>query len=218
MKINLYKKYFFSVSLLMLVLFSGCDGSSPVDVNLPNLNYVDLPNCTSGSSDISGCWISEFCATDGDYDLRYLGEFDETNTNPASGNLVSYALVYENNSSCSGNYLGAISLDHVDADNQIDASYEEGLNISCTESTGLISDIDCTTLDITTNSIFNGVSLPEFVGHTSYAFTDSGNRLCFPTLDFNFDSSGSGSIQAQNETITNEEINISNCLTRFIAE
>lgn len=212
---NQQKKITTSIFLIIYLVLSGCGGSSPVDVNSSDLNFVSVPDCNPGSGKLSGCWVSEQCATTDSYDMRYLGWFDELLTNPIRGEFHSYALVYEKNTACNGVYQGAIKLDLIDADNFINVDYEEGMDLFCTETSGSVSDVSCTTLDLTTNSTINSVILPEYLGYTTFAFTNEGERLCFPSDDYNFDTSGSGSIQAQSDTFYDDEINLLNCLTSY---
>ncbi|MFK5892419.1 MAG: hypothetical protein QM504_04265 [Pseudomonadota bacterium] len=188
------------------IVLANCGGGGGGGV----VNGVTLPECSIGAADYSGCWVSELCATNtGGASARLLTEVIEVATVPNNmGTINSYLLEY-NDTQCGGDPSGILHLNAASAGNFIE-TYVQQLNTVCSE-TGGTSGIPCEALDI---SIASGTL--DTTGFTTVLIT-SGTRLCMPTLDYNFDDTGSGGLQAQSTGARDDILNIvaGSCAVRF---
>jgi len=194
---------FVIVSGLFLI---NCGGGSSGGT----VNGVTLPTCASGTSDYSGCWVSELCATNtGGPTARLLTEVVETTISPdITGSINSYLLEFSE-PQCGGNPTNITQLNAVTTGNYIE-TYIQQVDTICSE-TGGTSGIPCEALDITITS-----GSLNTTGFTTVLVT-SGTRLCMPILDYNFDNTGSGGMQAQSTGSRDDVINLlaDSCAVRF---
>jgi len=200
---NIFQIGLIIISGFFLINCGGGGGGTSV-------NGVTLPTCDSGTSDYSGCWVSELCATNtGGASARLLTEVIETTTTPiTTGHINSYLLEFSD-PQCSGIPITVTQLNSVNSGNYHEA-YVQQADTICSE-TGGTTGIPCEALDITiTSQTLNTTGLTTLL-------VTSGTRLCMPELDYNFDTSGSGSMQAQSTSSRDDVINIlpNSCAVRF---
>ncbi len=180
------------------IVACGGGGGSPATVV-----GITLPACTTGTADYTGCWVSELCAIHtGGAPMRLLTEVSESVSIPdIIGDMNTYLLEYDNDQ-CNGDPTGITHLNTQDP-GAYTQTYIQQLDTVC-------NGLTCEALDIT---IKQGVN--ELTGYTTLLVTND-TRLCMPTNDYNFDTTGSGSMQAQSTGSRDDVLDFAGaCATRF---
>lgn len=179
-------------------------------------NELIYPSCELGVGEFAGCWISELCANetvDGSVSsLRLLEAVTEKTNHPlVTGSIRSYLLQY-NGDQCAGE---PIRIHDIHAEiikevrHEVTWNYVQQMDTVCSE-TGGTSSLLCNAIDITVSSIVG-----DFPGFTTQLI--AGDRLCMPTVDYDFDATGNGNIGAGSQTTRNTIIDLmpGQCLNRF---
>lgn len=187
MKINRYKLGLFVIISFGLINCGG--GASNVATTQANNNII-LPDCLIGSKNYTGCWISELCADNtGGLGARLLTEVIElSSSTEVVGSVNEYLLEYSD-LQCNGSPVTIKQLNSINAGNFVQ-TYIQREDTECSESGGT-SNIPCKSLDI--NIVTNQ---SDITGFTTILITN-GIRICMPSIDYNFDETGSGGLQAQ---------------------
>ncbi len=208
----------------VLVSCSSNDGTDGLVVN-----GVTLPTCELGVGEFAGCWISELCANRPEDEfgvemenasLRLIEQAVESETHPAvQGSINSYLLRYDGDQ-CAGDPVEITHLNTFESPQLIFSQrYTHLPDVRCTE-TGGTGGLSCNAIEITVDYTFNSdpSSPPLELTETDWtALLITGDRLCMPGSNYDFDITANGGIRATPHINSRININLTpgQCLNRF---
>lgn len=178
--INTNQENYFIKSLTLLafaLMVTACGGGSDsADQNPPAVVNTLFPDCSSGSANFSGCWISEACDFDPatpNLSSHTIFRYKEKTFNPVtSGETEVFGVVYQNEN-CSGTPILVSNVGFLE-------SYTQKADVACADTGGTDLTPGCTNLELqlirADGTAVSGISPVDF---PIYVINDT--RLCQPS-------------------------------------